>query len=151
MGMGGSYRRPHLCSGGGPSGDHRARSGRWPQYRGEHHLSSRHTGGTRSSPGPARDTWRKSSTGSQQSGLTIMNGLAVKDDEPFLWEMLFYAAHLEETGETSLEAAKKLYDLFPLLYPLLLALSTCPDKISQQSPSFTQRFSFSVLKIHSVL
>ena len=62
-----------------------------------------------------------------------MNGLAVKDDEPFLWEMLFYAAHLEETGETSLEAAKKLYDLFPLLYPLLLALSTCPDKISQQS------------------
>ena len=25
------------------------------------------------------------------------------------------------------------YDLFPLLYPLLLALSTCPDKISQQS------------------
>src|SRR5260221_28502 len=25
------------------------------------------------------------------------------------------------------------HDLFPLLYPLLLSLSTCPDKISQQS------------------
>ena len=25
---------------------------------------------------------------------------------------------------------------FPLLYPLLLALSTCPDKISQQSHEF---------------
>ena len=26
---------------------------------------------------------------------------------------------------------------FPLLYPLLLSLSTCPDKISQQSHSYT--------------
>ena len=30
----------------------------------------------------------------------------VKDDEPFLWEMLYYAAHMEEEGETSLQAAK---------------------------------------------
>jgi len=29
------------------------------------------------------------------------------------------------------------HDLFPLLYPLLLVLSTCPDKISQQSHSYT--------------
>lgn len=31
---------------------------------------------------------------------------AVKDDEPFLWKMLYYAAHVEEEGETSLDAAK---------------------------------------------
>jgi hypothetical protein len=29
---------------------------------------------------------------------------------------------------------------FPLLYPLLLPLSTCPDKISQQSHSYTPIF-----------
>ena len=28
------------------------------------------------------------------------------DDEPFLWQMLYYAAHLQEEGETSWEAAK---------------------------------------------
>ncbi len=33
------------------------------------------------------------------------------------------------------------HDLFPLLYPLLLALSTCPDKISQQSLSYTRTLS----------
>ena len=33
---------------------------------------------------------------------------------------------------------------FPLLYPLLLALSTCPDKISQQSHSYTPNKMFSV-------
>jgi ribosomal protein S18 acetylase RimI-like enzyme len=31
---------------------------------------------------------------------------AVKDDEPFLWEMLYYAAHMEEDGETSPQAAR---------------------------------------------
>ena len=36
---------------------------------------------------------------------------AIKDDEPFLWEMLYYAAHLGEEGETSPEAAKKKPDL----------------------------------------
>jgi ribosomal protein S18 acetylase RimI-like enzyme len=34
-----------------------------------------------------------------------------KDDEPFLWEMLYYAAHLQEEGETSPEAAKRNPDL----------------------------------------
>lgn len=33
--------------------------------------------------------------------------LAVKEDEPFLWEMLYYAAHLDEEGETSLHAVKE--------------------------------------------
>jgi ribosomal protein S18 acetylase RimI-like enzyme len=32
---------------------------------------------------------------------------AVEDDEPFLWEMLYYAAHMEEDGETSPLAAKE--------------------------------------------
>lgn len=32
---------------------------------------------------------------------------AVKDDEPFLWEMLYYAAHMEEDGATSLQDARK--------------------------------------------
>ncbi len=31
---------------------------------------------------------------------------ANRDDEAFLWEMLYYAAHMEEDGETSLRAAK---------------------------------------------
>ncbi|HZO72783.1 MAG TPA: GNAT family N-acetyltransferase [Ktedonobacteraceae bacterium] len=29
-----------------------------------------------------------------------------KDDEAFLWKMLYYAAHMEEEGETSIHAAK---------------------------------------------
>jgi GNAT superfamily N-acetyltransferase len=36
---------------------------------------------------------------------------ASKDDEPFLWEMLYYAAHMEEDGEVSSQAAKKNPDL----------------------------------------
>jgi ribosomal protein S18 acetylase RimI-like enzyme len=36
---------------------------------------------------------------------------AVKGDEPFLWEMLYYAAHMEEDGEVSPEAAKNNPDL----------------------------------------
>ena len=32
---------------------------------------------------------------------------ASKDDEPFFWEMLYYAAHMEEDGEGSPHAAKK--------------------------------------------
>jgi ribosomal protein S18 acetylase RimI-like enzyme len=36
---------------------------------------------------------------------------AVKDDEPFLWEMLYYAAHMEEDGEVSSQAAKNNPDL----------------------------------------
>lgn len=35
----------------------------------------------------------------------------VKDDEPFLWKMLYYAAHMDEEGETSLLAAKSNPDL----------------------------------------
>ena len=35
----------------------------------------------------------------------------VKDDEPFLWKMLYYAAHMDEEGETSLLAAKNNPDL----------------------------------------
>lgn len=31
---------------------------------------------------------------------------AIKEDEPFLWEMLYYAAHMDEDGETSLLAAR---------------------------------------------
>jgi ribosomal protein S18 acetylase RimI-like enzyme len=34
-----------------------------------------------------------------------------KAEEPFLWEMLYYAAHMEEDGETSLQAAKNNPDL----------------------------------------
>jgi len=37
--------------------------------------------------------------------------LATKDDEPFLWGMLYYAAHMEEEGEISPQAAKKNTDL----------------------------------------
>ena len=29
-----------------------------------------------------------------------------QDDEPFLWQMLYYAAHMQEDGETSSDAAK---------------------------------------------
>ncbi len=29
-----------------------------------------------------------------------------KDDEQFLWKILYYAAHMDEDGETSLDAAK---------------------------------------------
>ncbi len=36
---------------------------------------------------------------------------AVKDDEPFLWQMLYYAAHMEEEGETSFLATKNNPDL----------------------------------------
>jgi GNAT superfamily N-acetyltransferase len=36
---------------------------------------------------------------------------AVKDDEPFLWEMLYYAAHMDEDGEVSFQAAKTNPDL----------------------------------------
>jgi len=36
---------------------------------------------------------------------------ATKDDEPFLWEMLYYAAHMAEDGEVSPQAAKKDPDL----------------------------------------
>ena len=36
---------------------------------------------------------------------------ATKDDEPFLWEMLYHASHLEEDGEVSPQAAKKNPDL----------------------------------------
>lgn len=36
---------------------------------------------------------------------------AGKDDESFLWEMLYYAAHMEEDGEASLQAAKQNPDL----------------------------------------
>jgi ribosomal protein S18 acetylase RimI-like enzyme len=35
----------------------------------------------------------------------------IKDDEPFLWEMLYYAAHMQEEGEASPQAAKKNLDL----------------------------------------
>ncbi len=35
----------------------------------------------------------------------------MKDDEPFLWKMLYYAAHMDEEGETSLLAAKNNPDL----------------------------------------
>ncbi|GAC1566432.1 MAG: hypothetical protein NVS3B14_08630 [Ktedonobacteraceae bacterium] len=30
----------------------------------------------------------------------------MQDDEPFLWQMLYYAAHIQEEGETSSDAAK---------------------------------------------
>ena len=35
----------------------------------------------------------------------------VKDDELFLWKMLYYAAHMDEDGETSFLAAKNNPDL----------------------------------------
>lgn len=31
---------------------------------------------------------------------------AVKDDEPFLWDMLYYAAHMDEDGEISPQSAR---------------------------------------------
>ena len=37
--------------------------------------------------------------------------LATKDDEPFLWEMLYYAAHMDEDGEVSPQSAKENPDL----------------------------------------
>jgi ribosomal protein S18 acetylase RimI-like enzyme len=37
--------------------------------------------------------------------------LATKDDEPFLWEMLYYAAHMDEDGEVSPQGAKENPDL----------------------------------------
>ena len=36
---------------------------------------------------------------------------ATRDDEPFLWEMLYFAAHIDEDGEISREAAKQNPDL----------------------------------------
>lgn len=32
---------------------------------------------------------------------------AAKDDEPFLWEMLYYAAHVDEEGEKSIQSVKE--------------------------------------------
>ncbi len=32
---------------------------------------------------------------------------AVKDDEPFLWEMLYYAAHVDEEGEKSIQSVRE--------------------------------------------
>ena len=37
--------------------------------------------------------------------------MATRDDEPFLWEMLYFAAHMDEDGEISPEAAKQNPDL----------------------------------------
>ena len=37
--------------------------------------------------------------------------MATRDDEPFLWEMLYFAAHMDEDGEISSEAAKQNPDL----------------------------------------
>lgn len=37
--------------------------------------------------------------------------MATHDDEPFLWEMLYFAAHMDEDGEVSSEAAKQNPDL----------------------------------------
>ena len=37
--------------------------------------------------------------------------MATQDDEPFLWEMLFFAAHMDEDREVSSEAAKQNPDL----------------------------------------
>ncbi|MBI3300563.1 MAG: GNAT family N-acetyltransferase [Deltaproteobacteria bacterium] len=37
----------------------------------------------------------------------------VRDDEPFLWEMLYYAAHMDEDGEMSPDTAKTNPDLAP--------------------------------------
>ncbi len=37
--------------------------------------------------------------------------MATRDDEPFLWEMLYFAAHMDEDGEVSSEAAKQNPDL----------------------------------------
>src|SRR5262245_1102126 len=45
----------------------------------------------------------------KSSGWTIR--AAEKSDEAFLWHMLFQAAHMDEDGETSLDAAKTNEDL----------------------------------------
>jgi ribosomal protein S18 acetylase RimI-like enzyme len=37
--------------------------------------------------------------------------MATQDDEPFLWEMLYFAAHMDEDGEVSSDAAKHNPDL----------------------------------------
>ena len=37
--------------------------------------------------------------------------MATQDDEPFLWDMLYFAAHMDEDGEISAEAAKQNPDL----------------------------------------
>jgi len=37
--------------------------------------------------------------------------MATQDDEPFLWEMLYFAAHMDEDGKVSAEAAKQNPDL----------------------------------------
>ncbi len=37
--------------------------------------------------------------------------MATQDDEPFLWEMLYFAAHMEEDGEVSPHAAQQNPDL----------------------------------------
>ena len=37
--------------------------------------------------------------------------MATQDDEPFLWKMLYFAAHMEEDGEISSETAKQNPDL----------------------------------------
>jgi len=42
--------------------------------------------------------------------------MATQDDEPFLWEMLYFAAHMEEDGEISPEAAKQNPDLVKYVY-----------------------------------
>jgi len=33
--------------------------------------------------------------------------MATQDDDPFLWEMLYYATQMEEDGEVSPQAAKR--------------------------------------------
>ncbi len=38
--------------------------------------------------------------------MPVLIRLLKQDDEPFLWQMLYYAAHLQEDGETSSDAAK---------------------------------------------
>ena len=42
--------------------------------------------------------------------------MATQDDESFLWEMLYFAAHMEEDGEISAEAAQQNPDLVKYVY-----------------------------------
>jgi len=42
--------------------------------------------------------------------------MATQDDEPFLWKMLYFAAHMEQGGEISAEAAKQNPDLVKYVY-----------------------------------